>query len=67
MAFTIWALMEASLLVLNAICILHEERFLAECEYELVLSEIKANFFDSHPTALSTQLLSFLTYCRFIA
>jgi hypothetical protein len=30
MAFTLWALLEAGLLVLNAICILHEKRFLAK-------------------------------------
>jgi hypothetical protein len=30
MAFTLWALLEAALLVVNAICILHEKRFLAK-------------------------------------
>ncbi|CAB3385096.1 Hypothetical predicted protein [Cloeon dipterum] len=30
MAFTLWTLFEASLLCLNAICVLHEERFLAK-------------------------------------
>ncbi|KAL6263189.1 immediate early response 3-interacting protein 1 [Pogonomyrmex barbatus] len=30
MAFTLWALYEATLLCLNAICILNEERFLAK-------------------------------------
>ncbi|KAF6198300.1 hypothetical protein GE061_008058 [Apolygus lucorum] len=29
MAFTLWNLFEATLLVLNAVCVLHEERFLA--------------------------------------
>lgn len=28
--FTLWTLLEASMLCLNAICILHEERFLAK-------------------------------------
>lgn len=28
--FTLWTLLEASLLCLNAVCILHEERFLAK-------------------------------------
>ncbi|XP_031636891.1 immediate early response 3-interacting protein 1 [Contarinia nasturtii] len=28
--FTFWSLIEASMLCLNAICILHEERFLAK-------------------------------------
>ena len=30
MAFTLWALLEASLLVINAICVLNEQRFLAK-------------------------------------
>nr|CAD7444058.1 unnamed protein product [Timema bartmani] len=30
MAFTLWNLFEASLLCLNAVCVLHEERFLAK-------------------------------------
>ena len=33
MAFTLWALLEAALLVLNSVCILHEQRFLAKCEF----------------------------------
>lgn len=28
--FTLWTLIEASMLCLNAVCILHEERFLAK-------------------------------------
>lgn len=30
MALTLWALLEAGLLVVNAICILHEQRFLSK-------------------------------------
>jgi len=30
MAFTFYSLLEATLLCLNAVCILHEERFLAK-------------------------------------
>ena len=30
MAFTLWALLEAGLLIVNAICVLHEQRFLAK-------------------------------------
>jgi len=30
MALTLWALLEAGLLVVNAICVLHEQRFLAK-------------------------------------
>ncbi len=32
MAFTLWALLEAALLVVNAVCVLHEQRFLAKSE-----------------------------------
>ena len=31
MALTIYSLLEAVLLCLNAVCILHEQRFLAKC------------------------------------
>jgi immediate early response 3-interacting protein 1 len=31
--FTLWTLLEASLLCLNAVCVLHEERFLAKCKF----------------------------------
>lgn len=34
--FTLWNLVEATLLCLNAVCILHEERFLAKCNYILI-------------------------------
>ena len=34
MAFTLWALLEAGLLVINAICILHEKRFLTKGKNE---------------------------------
>lgn len=30
MAFTLWRLFEATILFLNAVCVLHEERFLAK-------------------------------------
>ena len=33
MAFTLWALLEAGLLMVNAICVLHEQRFLAKGKY----------------------------------
>ena len=33
MALTLGALLEASLLVVNAICVLHEKRFLAKGKY----------------------------------
>lgn len=33
MAFTLWNLLEAALLCLNAVCILHEDRFLVKSKY----------------------------------
>lgn len=35
--FTLWTLIEATMLCLNAICILHEERFLAKGMYCIVV------------------------------
>ena len=43
MAFGLYSLLEAGLLVLNAICILHEERFLAKVGEA---SGIKEQFLD---------------------
>ena len=37
MAFGLYTLIEATILCLNAVCILHEERFLAKSEYPLWL------------------------------
>jgi hypothetical protein len=37
MAFTLWSLFEAALLCLNAVCILHEERFLVKSKYFILL------------------------------
>lgn len=34
--FTLWSLIEATMLCLNAVCILHEERFLAKGNKQLV-------------------------------
>lgn len=31
--FTLWSLVEATLLCLNAVCVLHEERFMAKGSY----------------------------------
>lgn len=35
--FTLWTLIEASMLCLNAVCILHEERFLAKGKSIIVM------------------------------
>ena len=40
MAFTLWALLEAGLLIVNAICVLHEQRFLAKGKKENISNEI---------------------------
>ena len=39
MAFTLWALLEAGLLIVNAICVLHEQRFLAKGKKKNVSNE----------------------------
>jgi hypothetical protein len=36
MAFTLWNLFEATLLCLNAVCILHEERFLVKSKHFII-------------------------------
>ena len=36
MAFGLYSLLEAALLCLNAICVLHEERFLAKSRYQFL-------------------------------
>ena len=47
--FTLWTLVEASLLCLNAVCILHEERFLVKSRFiikktNLIVIHKKTNF-----------------------
>ena len=39
MAFTLWALLEAGLLLVNAICVLHEQRFLAKGKFRQDLNK----------------------------
>ena len=45
MALTLGALLEASLLVVNAICVLHEKRFLAKGKYEFLKVVLLNDFF----------------------
>jgi len=40
MAITLWNLFEATLLCLNAVCVLNEERFLAKCKLYFMLFRI---------------------------
>ena len=57
MAFTLWALLEAGLLIVNAICVLHEQRFLA-----------KGKFCDSiKPRNYSKPFLAFFNSYKFLA
>ncbi|XP_011862251.1 PREDICTED: immediate early response 3-interacting protein 1 [Vollenhovia emeryi] len=53
MAFTLWTLFEATLLCLNAICILNEERFLAKVGWA---SWQNVQGFGEPPTAKSQML-----------
>ena len=42
MAFGLYSLLEAALLVLNAMCVLHEERFLAKVRAGRIISDVAA-------------------------
>jgi len=44
--FTLWTLIESSLLCLNAVCILHEERFLAKCKFSYSIFASNATMFN---------------------
>lgn len=58
MAFTLYSLLEATLLCLNAVCILHEERFLAKIGWGT-----DQRGFGEAPTA-KTQLLHLIRSIR---
>ena len=61
MAFTLWSLLESALLVLNAICVLHEQRFLAKGAY----GKFAATFSGcvvSHTTVLSAFIIKVHTH-----
>ncbi|KAL6435514.1 immediate early response 3-interacting protein 1 [Cataglyphis hispanica] len=60
MAFTLWTLFEASLLCLNAVCILNEERFLAKVGWA---SWQNVQGFGEPPTAKS-QILNLIKSIR---
>ncbi|XP_018572756.1 immediate early response 3-interacting protein 1 [Anoplophora glabripennis] len=49
MAFTLWNLFEATLLCLNAICILNEERFLSKVGWSSKSANVQG--FGEHPSA----------------
>ncbi|XP_025190619.1 immediate early response 3-interacting protein 1 [Melanaphis sacchari] len=58
MGFSLWTLLEASLLCLNAICILNEDRVLAKYGWSTVNRE-----FEDIPTT-KTQILSLMKSIR---
>ncbi|XP_055690607.1 immediate early response 3-interacting protein 1 [Lutzomyia longipalpis] len=58
--FTLWNLIEASLLCLNAVCILHEERFLAKIGWG---ANANVQGFGEPPT-VKTQLLNLIRSIR---
>lgn len=63
MAFTLWALFEATLLCLNAICVLNEERFLAKVGWA---SWQNVQGFGEPPTVKS-QILNLIRSIRTVA
>uniref|UniRef100_A0A1L8DD25 Immediate early response 3-interacting protein 1 n=1 Tax=Nyssomyia neivai TaxID=330878 RepID=A0A1L8DD25_9DIPT len=58
--FTLWNLIEASLLCLNAVCILHEERFLARIGWG---ANANVQGFGEPPT-VKTQVLNLIRSIR---
>ncbi|XP_059081566.1 immediate early response 3-interacting protein 1-like [Tigriopus californicus] len=60
MAFTLWALIEAGLLVVNAICILHEQRFLAKIGWA---NDVNSRGFGEQP-GVKAQLLNIIHSTR---
>ncbi|XP_071868231.1 immediate early response 3-interacting protein 1 [Bombus fervidus] len=63
MAFTLWTLFEATMLCLNAICVLNEERFLAKVGWA---SWQNVQGFGEPPTAKS-QMLNLIRSIRTVA
>lgn len=61
--FTLWSLIEASLLCLNAVCVLHEERFLAKIGWSSV-NQVQG--FGEPPT-MKTQMLNLVRSIRTVA
>ncbi|XP_054733756.1 immediate early response 3-interacting protein 1 [Anastrepha obliqua] len=61
--FTLWTLVEASLLCLNAVCVLHEERFLAKFGWGAQASNMQ-DF--GQPTA-KAQILNLIRSIRTVA
>ncbi|KAK7868542.1 hypothetical protein R5R35_004824 [Gryllus longicercus] len=62
MAITLWNLYEASLLCLNAICVLHEERFLAKIGWS---AHQNIQGFGEQPT-IKNQILNLVRSIRMV-
>ncbi|XP_008555846.1 immediate early response 3-interacting protein 1 [Microplitis mediator] len=63
MAFTLWTLFEATLLCLNAVCVLHEERFLNKIGWG-AQQDIRG--FGEPPT-IKSQMLNLIRSIRTVA
>jgi len=61
--FTLWSLIEASLLCLNAVCILHEERFLNKVGWGAT-AQVQGF---GEPTTTKSQLLNLVRSIRTVA
>lgn len=61
--FTLWSLIEASLLCLNAVCILHEERFLAKVGW----SNVNQVHGFGEPASMKSQMLNLVRSIRTVA
>ncbi|XP_031330042.1 immediate early response 3-interacting protein 1 [Photinus pyralis] len=64
MAITLWNLFEASLLCLNAVCVLHEERFLVKIGWSSKSPNVQG--FGEHPT-VKGQILNLVYSIRTVA
>ncbi|GLV44176.1 uncharacterized protein CBL_12528 [Carabus blaptoides fortunei] len=60
MAFTLWTLFEATLLCLNAVCVLHEDRFLAKIGWS---SSSSVHGFGEQPS-IKAQILNLVRSIR---
>ncbi|BES99927.1 unnamed protein product [Nesidiocoris tenuis] len=65
MAISLWNLLEASMLVLNAVCILHEERFLAKMGWKTSQQVQGFGEAPSAKTQMITLIYSIRTVMRF--
>ncbi|KAK0171656.1 hypothetical protein PV328_005081 [Microctonus aethiopoides] len=63
MAFTLWTLLEATLLCLNAVCVLHEERFLVKIGWG---AQQNIQGFGEAPT-IKSQMLNLVRSIRTVA